>query len=94
MVREDQASGRPADAVFADRKAIPLAGEEINILASVSHYDWSNVEPSIFGTLFERHFDPDKEVLVGAHYTSREDIAALVEPGGKHGQPKLARQYR
>ncbi len=66
--------------LFADHDVVPLTEPEINILASVNGSDWSNVEPSIFGTLFERHFDPSKESLVGAHYTSREDIVTLVEP--------------
>ncbi len=66
--------------LFADNDVVPLTAPEINTLASVNAYDWSNVEPSIFGTLFERHFDPTKESLVGAHYTRREDIATLVEP--------------
>ena len=39
-----------------------MTDPEINILASVNGYDWSNVEPSIFGTLFERHFDPEQGI--------------------------------
>ena len=42
--------------------------------------DWSAIEPSIFGTLFERTLDPDKRSQLGAHYTSREDILTLLEP--------------
>ena len=42
--------------------------------------DWSQVDPSIFGTLFERVFNPDKRAQYGRHYTSREDIEMLVEP--------------
>ena len=42
--------------------------------------DWGAVDPSIFGTLFERGMDPDKRSQLGAHYTSREDIETLVEP--------------
>jgi hypothetical protein len=33
--------------------------------------DWLNVEPTIFGTLFERTLDPAKRARIGAHYTSR-----------------------
>ena len=68
--------------LFADHDVVPLTEPEINILASVNGSDWSNVEPSIFGTLFERHFDPSKESLVGAHYTSREDIVDAGRAGG------------
>jgi len=42
--------------------------------------DWSQVEPAIFGTLFERSLDPAKRSQLGAHYTSREDILRIVEP--------------
>jgi hypothetical protein len=42
--------------------------------------DWSNVEPSIIGTLFERTLDPAKRSQIGAHYTSRQDILTLLEP--------------
>jgi type II restriction/modification system DNA methylase subunit YeeA len=38
------------------------------------------VDPSIFGTLFERGLDPAKRSQLGAHYTSRADIETLVEP--------------
>ena len=42
--------------------------------------NWSFVEPAIFGTLFERNFDPTKHNLVGAHYTSKADILLIIEP--------------
>ncbi len=49
-------------------------------LREVSALDWSAVEPSIFGTLFERGLDPSKRSQLGAHYTSRDDIELIVEP--------------
>ena len=42
--------------------------------------DWSHIEPAIFGTLFERIYNPDKRAQQGRHYTSRKDIETLVEP--------------
>lgn len=42
--------------------------------------DWSQIEPSIFGTFFERVFNPEKRAQHGRHYTSREDIETIVEP--------------
>ena len=38
--------------------------------------DWSEVDPSILGTLFERGLDPDKRAQFGAHYTDRAKIMA------------------
>jgi hypothetical protein len=66
--------------LFDDTDVIPLNSQEINILVATNEYDWSNVEPAIFGTLFERTLDPSKRSQIGAHYTSKEDILTLLEP--------------
>jgi len=65
---------------FADAEVVELRREEIEELIRVNDYDWANVEPSIFGTLFERTLDPAKRSQIGAHYTSRQDILTLLEP--------------
>jgi hypothetical protein len=66
--------------LFADSDVIDLQSGEIDKLNTVCQFDWSDVEPSIFGTLFERTLDPAKRSQIGAHYTSREDILTLLEP--------------
>jgi type II restriction/modification system DNA methylase subunit YeeA len=66
--------------LFADTDVLPLTGDEINTLSAVNNYDWTSVEPSIFGTLFERTLEPSKRSQIGAHYTSREDIETLLRP--------------
>jgi type II restriction/modification system DNA methylase subunit YeeA len=66
--------------LFADAAVLDMEPEEIEKIARVSTLDWSAVDPSIFGTLFERGLDPDKRSQLGAHYTSRADIEVLVEP--------------
>ncbi|MGC9397087.1 MAG: class I SAM-dependent DNA methyltransferase, partial [Anaerolineae bacterium] len=66
--------------LFDQAKALELDSAGMRTLAHVSHLDWSSVEPSIFGTLFERSLDPDKRSQLGAHYTSKEDILLIVEP--------------
>jgi len=48
-------------------------------LNRASANDWSQVDPSIFGTLFERGLDPSKRSQLGAHYTDRAKIELLVE---------------
>jgi hypothetical protein len=50
------------------------------VLHRVGRPDSDSIEPSILGTLFERSLDPSKRARLGAHYTSREDILAVVEP--------------
>jgi hypothetical protein len=66
--------------LFADAEVIELKPEEIRNLIDANGQDWSSVEPSIFGTLFERTLDPDKRSQIGAHYTSRADIETLLQP--------------
>jgi type II restriction/modification system DNA methylase subunit YeeA len=66
--------------LFADADVIELRPNEIDELIRVNQHDWGDVEPSIFGTLFERTLDPAKRSQIGAHYTSRADILTLLEP--------------
>jgi|APSaa5957512576_1039674.scaffolds.fasta_scaffold01882_4 type II restriction/modification system DNA methylase subunit YeeA len=66
--------------LFDDDFVLELDSEGIEILVSVSGLDWSSIEPSILGTLFERSLDPNKRSQLGAHYTSRDDILLIVEP--------------
>jgi type II restriction/modification system DNA methylase subunit YeeA len=66
--------------LFDDASTLPLSAEELELLAQAARLDWSAIDPSIFGTLFERGLDPAKRAQLGAHYTSREDIETLVEP--------------
>jgi len=66
--------------LFDDAEVVELRPDDIEKLLEVNQYDWANVEPSIFGTLFERTLDPAKRSQIGAHYTSREDILTLLEP--------------
>jgi type II restriction/modification system DNA methylase subunit YeeA len=42
--------------------------------------DWSQIDPSVMGTLFERGLDPDKRSQLGAHYTDAEKIMKIIEP--------------
>jgi hypothetical protein len=66
--------------LFADSDTLDLLPGEIEELHQAALCDWSGVEPSIFGTLFERSLDPGKRSQIGAHCTSREDIEVLLRP--------------
>ena len=66
--------------LFADADVLTLTGEELDRIHLVTGLDWSAIDPSIFGTLFERGLDPAKRSQLGAHYTSRDDIETIVEP--------------
>ncbi len=66
--------------LFDDAEVLDLQPNEIGLLDAAARPDWSEVEPAIFGALFERGLDPDKRSQIGAHFTRREDIETLVEP--------------
>ena len=66
--------------LFVEGPMLDLTEDEIESVTAAAHLDWSAVDPSIFGTLFERGMDPAKRSQLGAHYTSRHDIETLVEP--------------
>jgi type II restriction/modification system DNA methylase subunit YeeA len=63
-----------------DDEVFELSSADLTVLRSAAALDWSQVEPAIFGTLFERSLNPGKRSQLGAHYTSREDILLIVEP--------------
>ena len=67
--------------LFDSDAVIDLDTTDLGILYEVSkNYDWSRVAPEIFGTLFERSLNKERRSLIGAHYTSAEDILLLIEP--------------
>jgi SAM-dependent methyltransferase len=66
--------------LFDSADVLPLTGADIGLVARVSRLDWSQVEPAVFGTLFERGLDPGKRAQLGAHYTDRESIMRVIEP--------------
>ena len=45
-----------------------------------SGFDWSQVDPSIFGTLLESALDPAERHRLGAHYTPRAYVERLLRP--------------
>ena len=66
--------------LFDDNATLPLERTQIDVALKAAALDWSEIDPSIFGTLFERGLDPDKRSQLGAHYTDREKIMLIVEP--------------
>ena len=66
--------------LFDDDAALPLKKAEINTVLQAATLEWSEIDPSILGTLFERGLDPDKRAQLGAHYTDRDKIMQIVEP--------------
>lgn len=49
-------------------------------LRNAAALNWSAIDVSIFGTLFERGLDPAKRSQLGAHYTDPATILRIIEP--------------
>jgi hypothetical protein len=56
--------------LFADAEVLELTGPDLVELGRAARLDWANIDPSIFGTPFERGMDSSKRSQLGAHYTS------------------------
>lgn len=65
--------------LFDGSSVLELTAGEIGEITDTAALDWSAVDPSIFGTLFERGLDPAKRSQLGAHFTGKEDIELLVD---------------
>ncbi|WP_306582145.1 DNA methyltransferase [Dokdonella sp.] len=66
--------------LFDDDAVLPLTNDDLKTLHDACVLDWSSIEPSIFGTLFERGLDPSKRSQLGAHYTDPDTIMKIVRP--------------
>jgi len=66
--------------LFKDDAALPVTREDVEELYRAALRDWSQIDPSILGTLFERGLDPAKRSQLGAHYTDRDKIMMIVKP--------------
>ena len=66
--------------LFEDDATLPMETSQIETTLEASGLDWSNIDPSILGTLFERGLDPDKRSQLGAHYTDRDKIMRIIDP--------------
>lgn len=53
---------------------------DITELRNAAALNWSAIDVSIFGTLFERGLDPAKRSQLGAHYTDPATIGRIVGP--------------
>ena len=66
--------------LFDDDTALPVDADDIAMLRKAAKMDWSQIDASLLGTLFERGLDPDKRSQLGAHYTDAAKIMQIVEP--------------
>ena len=66
--------------LFSSVDTVVFSPEAMLNLHEATRKDWRNIEPSIFGTLFERALDASKRSQLGAHYTGAADIDLVVQP--------------
>ena len=70
--------------LFSKVDAIELTPHELALLFEAAKQSWQNVQPVIFGTLFEGSLQQDDEKderhALGAHFTCEADIQKIVRP--------------
>ena len=66
--------------LFDGQRALPIDEGDIGLLRAANTLDWGQIDPSIFGSLFERFLDPQKRAQIGAHYTDAGKIQKIIEP--------------
>ena len=49
-------------------------------LLDACNFNWSNISPAIFGSLFQSVMDPGQRRKQGAHYTTEKNILKVIEP--------------
>lgn len=66
-------------ALFSEPIVPPIFNETIvKKLLKACDFDWSKINPSIFGSLFQNVVDPEVRRYLGAHYTSEENINKVI----------------
>lgn len=66
--------------LFDDDMALPVDADDIAMMRRAAKMDWSQIDASLLGTLFERGLDPEKRSQLGAHYTDAAKIMQIIEP--------------
>ncbi len=67
--------------LFAERISIPSFDAAMREQLLVTcRFDWSNISPAIFGSLFQSVMAPAERRAQGAHYTTERNILKVIEP--------------
>jgi hypothetical protein len=66
--------------LFAQPARLEIQDLELVLLRKAADYDWSKVQPEVFGTLFQHSMDDDERHAYGAHFTHPSDIMKIVGP--------------
>lgn len=66
--------------LFADPARLELHDHELVLLRKAADFNWTKVQPEIFGTLFQHSMDDVERHAFGAHFTHPADIMKIVGP--------------
>lgn len=66
--------------LFAQPAEVDLTAPELRLLLTAAEYDWTQVDPTIFGSLMEGVLGRERRWALGAHYTHEADIMKIVTP--------------
>lgn len=66
--------------LFDDHDGLPITAEDAEALLNAAKLDWAEVEPAIFGGLFESSLEKEVRGQRGAHFTAVTEIERIVEP--------------
>jgi hypothetical protein len=66
--------------LFRKPAEVHLETEEVDALRKAADFDWTQVEPAIFGALLQGALGKEKQWALGAHYTAEADILKVVLP--------------
>jgi hypothetical protein len=70
--------------LFATIEPIDLTGDELRLIGEpkegAAWRNWSKINPSIFGTIFQQSMDQGERHAFGAHFTHEVDIQRIIGP--------------
>ena len=66
--------------LFKEINPIELDTEGLKLLFNAAKHEWKDINPSIFGALFESTLSAKDRHKYGAHFTSEKDISKIVYP--------------
>lgn len=67
--------------LFKDIIKMPhLTDETKELLLEADSYDWSKINPAIFGSMFQVIMNDKERRSAGAHYTTEENILRVIKP--------------
>ena len=69
--------------LFRERVQVPQLTEGVRneiLVSGCQEFDWSGVDPTVFGSIFEGALSHDARRSGGMHYTSPENIHKVIDP--------------